>query len=183
MKRDVSCASYVYIYIFNNWKQIMLIQKCSCTHHSPGPLFLWRQQLKLAQTSGREDFKRTIYLYSLCIFLFKKRNLHISVTLTARMPQICHCDVIYEQSQPYQTTQCFAKLLMVTESSQGRAQLGDFYSCKQRTRAGAGSKGPWPETDFLGFKRASKFSQQSGGVWGSDPVAHVAHVKIFTERS
>lgn len=162
----------------------MLVQKCSCTHHSPGALsslhFSQRQQLKLAQTSGREDFKRTTH--SLCISLFKKRHLHSSVILTARGPQIYHCDIIYEQSEPYQTTLYFAKLPMVTDSSQGAAQVSNFYSCDQWILAGAERKGPLSETEFSGVKQGSKFSLRSG-VCGSDPVAHIVHVKIFSDSS
>lgn len=104
----------------------MLIEKCSCAHHSLSPLcsrlFRQRQELKLAQISGRQDLKRTLFLYSLYIFLFRKRQSLLSVC----MPYITVINIIYCPSEPYRTTLYFAKLHTVTDRRQKTARVSNF---------------------------------------------------------
>lgn len=104
----------------------MLIEKCSCAHHSLSPLssqFLrQRQELKLAQISGRQDLKRTLFLYSLYIFLFKKRQSLLSVC----MPYITVINIIYGPSEPYRITLYFAKLHTVTDGRQKTVHVSNF---------------------------------------------------------
>lgn len=76
----------------------------------------------------------------------------------------------------------FAKLHLVIDSSQGIAQMSNFWSCEYWILAGSRNKGPLPKTEFSGFKSGFKFSLKSG-VFGFDPVAHVVRMKIFTESS